>query len=514
MRTIPVQTNPDHQLTAGGATAYRRTFRRRASSRLSLTFAVATAILASAVASGVSAPTATAEPLRPNADWVALDAAVARDGIVPVIVTLRTKVQIKIDKGLSENGRAAREADVADARASFDTSMGQKELKALKAMTDVPLLAFHADADDLATLRKSKEVADVLIDESHEFVAPEIDPAAVPADATSESGPMATSSTGQYTQLTKWWDYYRIGVDKTSAAGWRGTGQTVAIIDSGVDRNHTWIKNVVNEACFASATVGSSAGYCPNGTWTQLGYGAARPCTQAQCGHGTHVAHTAAGAYGVAPSASIMAIQVFRPGTNGITYSDSDILWALKHVYDNRLAYKIAAVNMSLGYSIRFTGACDTYYSTTSAIGQTTGWINALKSAGIATVISSGNDGYRGAVGHPACISTAVTVGNTTIDGSVDNVFISSNSSAQIDLLAPGTDICSAVPNNGVECGWIGTSMAAPHVAGAFAVLRQRRPTATVDQIVSALQRSGVAVSDGYGITRTRINVANALSYI
>lgn len=514
MRAIPVQPNPDHQLTAEGAQAYRGAFGRRASSRLSLAFVVVTAIFVSTVAAGVSAPTATAEPLRPSADWAALDAAVARDGIVPVIITLRTKVQIKIDRGLPENGRRAREADVATARAAFDSSIGPKQLKAMKAMTDVPLLAFHADADDLAKLRKSKDVADVLIDESHELVAPEIDPAGVSGDAASMGGPTGTSSTGLSTQLTPWWDYYRIGVDRTYAAGWRGTGQTVAIIDSGVDRNHNWIRNVVNEACFTTAAIGSSAGYCPNGTWTQLGYGAARPCTQAGCAHGTHVAHTAAGANGVAPSASIMAIQVMRPGATRPTYSDSDILWALKHVYDNRKAYKIAAVNISLGYPRRFAQACDNYYSTTSAIGQTTGWINALKSVGIATVIASGNDSFRGAVGHPACISTAVTVGNTTIDGSIDNVFVQSNSSAQIDLLAPGTDICSAVPNNRFECAWHGTSMAAPHVAGAFAVLRQRRPTATVDQIVTALQRSGVSVSDGYGITRTRINVANALPYI
>jgi len=108
-----------------------------------------------------------------------------------------------------------------------------------------------------------------------------------------------------------------------------------------------------------------------------------------------------------------------------------------------------------------------------------------------------------------------VTVGNTTIVGNVDHVYVSSDSGPQVDLLAPGTDICSALPNNQVGCdNWTGTSMATPHVVGAFALLRQRRPTATVDQIVSALQRSGVAVPDGYGITRVRIDVYRALSFI
>jgi subtilisin family serine protease len=73
------------------------------------------------------------------------------------------------------------------------------------------------------------------------------------------------------------------------------------------------------------------------------------------------------------------------------------------------------------------------------------------------------------------------------------------------------TDICSAVPGNRYECAWIGTSMAAPHVTGAYALLRQKRPAAIVDQILLALQRSGAAVADGSGITRTRIDVYTGL---
>ena len=57
---------------------------------------------------------------------------------------------------------------------------------------------------------------------------------------------------------------------------------------------------------------------------------------------------------------------------------------------------------------------------------------------------------------------------------------------------------------DGIGCECFGTSMAAPQVAGALAVLRQSRPTATSDQMVAALQRRGVAVTDSRnGITRT-----------
>ena len=82
--------------------------------------------------------------------------------------------------------------------------------------------------------------------------------------------------------------------------GWTGTGQTVAVIDTGVDRNHPWIGgHVVAEACFANPAVGVTGGICPNRTATQYGTGAAAPCTftasTGSCGHGTHTAQTAAG---------------------------------------------------------------------------------------------------------------------------------------------------------------------------------------------------------------------------
>jgi subtilisin family serine protease len=175
---------------------------------------------------------------------------------------------------------------------------------------------------------------------------------------------------------------------------------------------------------------------------------------------------------------------------------------------------------MSLGGG-GFTDYCDNQgFDGTADPTFVTGWINALSAVNIATVVSSGNDNYKNAVGYPACISGAISVGNTTIDDTgFEAVFgytkYGSNSNATLDLLAPGTDICSAVPGNGVACDWIGTSMAAPHVAGAIAVLKQKRPGATVAQLLNALYKSGPAIYDSRnGIKRIRINVYAALANI
>jgi len=340
------------------------------------------------------------------------------------------------------------------------------------------------------------------------------------------SGRLAGTSNNGWTNglLPMWWDWSRIGVNTVNTWGYTGSGQTIAVIDSGVDRYHTWLSGkVVNEACFAStfSTQWGVSGACPDGTNVQYGLGAAAPCGNPGCDHGTHVAHTAAGVNGVASGANLMAIQIFhccladgRP-----TYYESDLVWALKHVYDNRFHYRIAAVNMSIG-GARAYGYCDGSLGDNSVnVTYIAGWINALKNAGIATVVSSGNDDDPQRISRPGCVANAISVGNTTLDAAGnDAVFgyaarAGSNSNATLDLLAPGTDICSAVPNNRYECdGWIGTSMAAPHVAGAFAVARSFSPAASVDQILVALQRSGTAVyDDRNGVTRTRIHVANAL---
>jgi hypothetical protein len=188
----------------------------------------------------------------------------------------------------------------------------------------------------------------------------------------------------------------------------------------------------------------------------------------------------------------------------------------LERVRDLASSFNIAAVNMSLGGPDEFQSPCDFVDAGTTALKDL---IENLRSLGIATVIAAGNDGFRNGLSSPACISKAISVGSTG-DGSIgmdgiaprDLVSDFSNSAPFLDLLAPGKWILSSVPG-GLMDNFRGTSMAAPHVAGAWAVLKAKSPSASVDQILSALTSTGVPITDSRNNVNTpRIQVDAALN--
>jgi subtilisin family serine protease len=117
--------------------------------------------------------------------------------------------------------------------------------------------------------------------------------------------------------------------------------------------------------------------------------------------------------------------------------------------------------------------------------------VDQLASIGIATVVSSGNDGRSDGVGAPACVSTAVAVGASTKS---DELATFSNRAPFLDLLAPGDGIISSTP--GSYSAMSGTSMAAPHVAGAWAIAKQYSPGARVGEVLAALQAMANPIDD------------------
>ncbi|MEO8106800.1 MAG: S8 family serine peptidase [Actinomycetes bacterium] len=427
----------------------------------------------------------------------------AADGTVPVLVELNvTTTSTYVTKG-------SEQAAIVHARKDLVASLGHRPA-ALKTSKTMPMVAFHATPEDLEALDTAQTVESVIEDQEVELAG------------TTWNG----SPAGQ--QLPQQWDFKQIRANTATNNGYKGAGQLVAVIDTGVQANNPYLSGrVAYEACFSTTTPGSgsNAGQCPNGTNVSYGAGASRPCAYSySCSHGTHVAHTAAGAYGVASGAKIIAINAAHRGVDAKgnpapLFYYSDMTWALNYVYGLKVNHgvKVAAVNMSIGGG-NYTGYCDgVAHDGTTAPGLLGQWFDSLRSVGIAPVVSSGNDGQAAAVGAPACFRSAISVGNTTLTpNGVDAVYAGSNSNSTLDLLAPGTDICSAVPTNldndgtanGWQCGWIGTSMAAPQVAGAIAVLRGYWPGSSINQVERALKESGRGVYDSRnGITRSRIDV-------
>ncbi|MFI7134680.1 S8 family peptidase [Nonomuraea sp. NPDC050153] len=310
-----------------------------------------------------------------------------------------------------------------------------------------------------------------------------------------------------------------IGADRTREAGLTGAGSVVAVLDSGVAVHHPFLGGrVVAEACFSPTdpTYGASS-LCPDGADRQEGPGAADadsgPCAYLDCGHGTHVAGIVAGqetgdaAGGVAPGADLVAVQVYSRfdsfsycGTAGppclLSFVSAQLAGMEKVLELIDEGVPVAAVNLSLG-SGRYTAPCDDDPRKPA--------IDRLLTAGAPTVVAAGNNGYTDAVSAPACVSSAIAVGSTTDQ---DEVSSFGNRGPLLDVFAPGSDIVSSVPGGGWQSK-SGTSMAAPHVAGALAVLRQGRPDATPAEIEAALEDTGKPIVYG-GDTTPRIQLDEA----
>jgi subtilisin len=346
--------------------------------------------------------------------------------------------------------------------------------------------------------------------ETSPFIAVEVTPDALVALASS---PVVESLTRDFTLSPKLADSGPIvQAPQLHAAGITGTGQGVIIVDTGIERAHPFFSGrVVAEFCLVSTPDG-----CPNGS---TGPGAANPVGD----HGTHVAGIAAGSgvsfSGMAPGADIIAMRV--ASSAGISFAD------VKAAFDRAVTLKdtrtIAAVNVSLGTDALFSTVCD---DEDGPFGLKPD-VDALRASGIATVVATGNDGNTGSISYPACLSSVIRVSATTktdVIASYSNLAPALESST---LLAPGGgdgagSICSSVPfssfstcsNAGTEgpfAAFAGTSMATPHVTGAWALLKEVNPNATVDDILAALHKTGQPITDKTtGVTYRRIRIANA----
>lgn len=374
--------------------------------------------------------------------------------------------------------------------------------------TTIPYLALEVSTETLALLPKLPQVLDIYEDKPRKLVDyPEEGKRALeePFTAGINGGPAQPKLNTSVS---------RIGAKSAWSMGYTGAGWYVAILDTGIRKTHQFFtgKTIV-EGCF------SANSDCPNGSTEMKGSGAAAHYESKYYGfdHGTHVSGIAAGKYGslagVAKDSNIIAVQIFSRfgpadcgGSPCVMSYDSDMTKGLEYVYSLRSTYSIAAVNMSLG-----SGA---YSSYCSGEPQKAAMDN-LKAARIANVVASGNEGNCGAVSSPACIPSAIAVGASN-DSDIEAAFSNWHPSI-LKLFAPGVNINSStgLSDSSYE-SWDGTSMAAPHVTGAWALLRQASSSSSVDTILKSLQETGPAVDTlcGGGGSCPRIQVDRAINYL
>lgn len=266
------------------------------------------------------------------------------------------------------------------------------------------------------------------------------------------------------------WGIERIGADIAWVDS-TGSAVNVAVLDTGVDLDHQDL----------AANIKGN-------------YNAINPRKSAQDdhGHGTHVTGIIAamnneiGVVGVGHQASIYAVKVLDSTNQG---SLSDILAGLQWCIDNHMQ----VVNMSFG-------ALGTNQSFHDAI-------IAVHNAGIVQVTAAGNEGSSGIV-YPARYPETIAVSSVN---SADQLAASSSRGAEIDLAAPGVQITSTY-NDGFLTTMNGTSMAAPHVTGAVALVLAVHGALTTDEVKTKLKNTAEdlglsAIEQGAGLIRADLAI-------
>jgi subtilisin family serine protease len=413
-------------------------------------------------------------------------------GRVRVIVELKLASGRHVPEGQLRGATAidAQRRDIAGALTRLTARLGATDRRVIHTFRTVPYVALEVGPAALAALESSSDVTAIYEDE-------------IARPVLAQSVPL-------------------IQADQAWAAGYDGSGTTIAILDTGVDASHPFLAGkVVNEACYSS-TSNVSRTTCPNGLDEQIGPGSAIPCSVFECLHGTHVSGIAAGNgdqagqtfSGVAKGAQLMAVQVFSEITDTQACGgaaacagafSSDIIAGLERVYTVAQSLNVVAVNMSLG-GASFATPCDNQPYKPA--------IDNLRSIGVATVVAAGNSGSGNTLASPACISTAISVGSTDKSNQVSSY---SDVASFLSLFAPGQSITSSIPGGGYQA-FSGTSMATPHVAGTWAILRQAAPGAGVSLILGALRQTGLPITDTRpvttGVTVPRVSVFEALGAI
>lgn len=281
-----------------------------------------------------------------------------------------------------------------------------------------------------------------------------------------------------------------------------GTGQTVCILDTGVNYTHTAFGG-----CYGDNNASSNCTVI--GGWDYVNNDN-DPIDDN--GHGTHVSGIVASGdstyRGVSYGSKIVHVKVLNSvGVGGTANVVKGIDWCVS----NASAFNISVITMSLGDNETYNNYCSGGSIETA--------INAAVAAGIPVVVAAGNcvgpdqPSCTVGVSYPACLTNATAAGAVNNNDAITYM----RSPNIFELLAPGVLVRSTIIGGGFD-DKSGTSMAAPHIAGAIAILQQFSNLQdgidlAHDILRNSLNNTGVRIDDslGSGANFTRINIYDAL---
>lgn len=270
---------------------------------------------------------------------------------------------------------------------------------------------------------------------------------------------------GQKPSTANLWHLERLGIwddQGRRRAQLTGSGVTVGVFDTGVDTSHAELSSRVSR-----------------GVYTQDGVVIDESVTQPQWdteGHGTHVAGLIGGQHiGIAPEAKLVSVRVL----NGDTGDLADIVFWLKQAP----ALGAAIINLSIGIPADYTTRND--WLVLEAL------MDEVSAQGTLPVVAIGNEGNNTAR-VPGLLRNVVSVGACR----QDNYVAGFSGSARMDhvaipyqvprLVAPGHQVCSCVMGGGYEI-WDGTSMATPLISGLAALLLEKDPDLSAQDLADRL---------------------------
>lgn len=297
-------------------------------------------------------------------------------------------------------------------------------------------------------------------------------------------------------ELKDWYQYHHDEIKSKAAWDYNdaaGNGIKVAVIDSGIQKNHEDLKGRVASAAVTYSTPYNKA--------------------EDNNGHGTHVSgiiaanrNNYAGGAGIAYKSTIASYKALEH--NPLTGSAGGTTDAIIKAVNAAVKSNARVINMSLGGK-----GYDALYEAT---------INAAVNKGVVVVAAAGNDGKELSTNKnattyysPACFANVITV-SAKEKGSNSKADFSNYGAGIIDITAPGTGIVSSVPGDyGITKG---TSQAAPMVAAAAAYilsvspdLKNNKTKSTVDTVKKILQDSATSLGNSANFGAGLLNVEAAV---